>query len=713
MRLKNPAPFTIQTESSSQLALRGKSGELLRLTALEPAIFRVEHLLEGHYRLDRTWSIVAGERDCPLEGRMRDDLSGYSLPDAHPEAKDGWWALTTNMLRVTVDPRTGALTWAEEATEHSFAADLPARPYVYDRAGRTIFHYMVQRPVEHYYGFGEPTGTLDKRGARIRLQNVDAAFYDAEIGEPLYKHIPFYITYIPEQNIAYGLFYDNLAATTFDMGREVNGTYGGAYRYYQAEDGDVDYYMIYGPRIEQVVERYTWLTGRPALLPDYALGYLGSTMSYTEAPDAQVQLAKFADLCREHDIPCDLFHLSSGYTTSPQGKRYVFNWNRQRVPDPAQMVAVFNTAGIHVAPNIKPHLLTSHPRYEEVEQHSGFINDPDTGKPGLNRFWSGGMFDADEGALLDFTDPATYNWWKEQVKTQLLDYGMDAIWNDNNEFELWDDDAVVDGFGQAFRLGLGGRGLCTLLMGRCSYEALSEHNSDKLPFVLSRSGVPGIQRYAQTWSGDNFTSWKTLKWNLPMGLSLGLCGVPHNGHDVGGFLGPAPDPELFVRWVEAGVFFPRFAIHSWNANGTVSEPWMYPEVLPIIRDAIHFRYRFKPHLAALMREAHETGHPIMRPLVYHFADDPLCRTESFDFMVGADMLIAPVVEAGVTSRAVYLPTGQHSSQWIDFYSGDAYAGGQTIEAEAPLERIPVYVRAGASIELLEDGILKQRKYPNR
>ncbi|MBK8023962.1 MAG: hypothetical protein IPK19_21650 [Chloroflexi bacterium] len=202
----------------------------------------------------------------------------------------------------------------------------------------------------------------------------------------------------------------------------------------------------------------------------------------------------------------------------------------------------------------------------------------------------------------------------------------------------------------------------TLLMGRASYEALREHAPHAKPFVLSRAGVPGIQRYAQTWSGDNYTSWETLRWNLPMGLGLGLSGVPNTGHDIGGFFGPAPDPELFVRWVQVGVFFPRFAIHSWNTDGTVNEPWMHPEVLPLIREAIKFRYRLKPHLAALMREAHETGHPIMRPLVYHYADDPRCRGESFDFMVGADLLIAPVLEPGMTSLSGVSP---HRPAWLD------------------------------------------------
>jgi alpha-glucosidase len=207
-------------------------------------------------------------------------------------------------------------------------------------------------------------------------------------------------------------------------------------------------------------------------------------------------------------------------------------------------------------------------------------------------FWGG------EGSHLDFTNPAAYAWWQEHVTQALLDNGIDAMWNDNNEYEIWDDEARCHGFGEPTRIGLL-RSVQTLLMVRASYEAQRAARPDERPFVLSRSGCPGIQRYAQTWSGDNFTSWETLRYNIPMGLGLSLSGVPNTGHDVGGFYGPRPEPELFVRWVQNGIFHPRFCIHSYNTDGTVNEPWMYPEVLPIVRDLIQFRYRLIPYLYTL------------------------------------------------------------------------------------------------------------------
>ena len=304
--------------------------------------------------------------------------------------------------------------------------------------------------------------------------------------------------------------------------------YHGRFRYYQADDGDLDYYLIYGPSIAQVVEKFSALIGRPILPPRWSLGYLGSTMTYTEAPDAQEQLKRFVALCDEHRIPCDLFHLSSGYTLDPNEKRNVFTWNRQRIPDPKAMVENFARAGIKLSPNIKPALLLTHPRYAEVAAFGGFIKQAESDAPEIITFWGGA------GSYLDFTNSQTCEWWKRNVREQLLEYGIISTWNDNNEFEVWDDEARCDGFGEAIPIGLA-RPLQTLLMVRASYEAQKAFRPDERPYVLSRSGCPGIQRYAQTWSGDNTQSWETLKYNIPMGLGLSLSGAPNTGHDVGGF----------------------------------------------------------------------------------------------------------------------------------------------------------------------------------
>ncbi len=694
MHLVMPKKFRFVETTPHSLRFAGDRSEKLEVYVLEEDLIRVKHLPDGVARLDRTWTVVGPNGEMPREGRLRDDLSPFSRPQYAAAAEREFMLLNTEELSLKIDLSSFSIEWAD-GWGRVFARDLRNHAYTYDQRGRSVFHYLVQHPDEHYYGFGEKAGPLDKRGMRMRMQNLDAIGYSAKSSDPLYKHWPFYITFVPELNIAYGLFYDNLATSVFDMGQEVNGLKGATYRYYQAEDGDLDYYLIYGPSIEAVIEKFTRLTGRPTLPPRWSLGYLGSTMSYTDAPNAQAQLKQFVDLCQAHEIPCDMFHLSSGYTTNAQGKRCVFTWNRSRVPNPQQMVSNFEQAGIHLAANIKPYLLEIHPYYDEVRRQQGFIQDAEADTPAMTQFWSGGVYEYDEGSQLDLSNPITFDWWKRQVREALLEYGIKAIWNDNNEFEFPDDQARCAGFGQPLSLGMV-RPLLTLLMGMASFQAMQEYQPQERPFLLTRSGCPGIQRYAQTWSGDNSTSWETLQYNIPMGLGLSLSGMPNTGHDVGGFAGPKPSPELFVRWMQNGIFSPRFTIHSWNSDATTNEPWMHPEVLPLIREAIQFRYRLLPYLYTLFFEATQTGHPIIRPMLYHFPDDPHCWTESFDFMLGPNLLVASVYEEGATTRSVYLP---ENSVWYDFYLGRRYVGGQTIIVDAPLNHIPLFARENSIIPM--------------
>ena len=181
-------------------------------------------------------------------------------------------------------------------------------------------------------------------------------------------------------------------------------------------------------------------------------------------------------------------------------------------------------------------------------------------------------------------------------------------------------------------------------MVKASYEAQQKYKKNLRPYVLTRAGCLPIQRYAQTWTGDNTTNWKTLKYNIPMSLGMSLSGMPNIGHDVGGFYGEKPSPELFVRWLQCGIFHPRFTIHSYNTDGTVNEPWMYPEILLLVQEIIEFRYRLLPYLYSLFRQTSISGEPIIRPLVYQFQDDPQCYKTSFEFMLGDFLLVAPVYE---------------------------------------------------------------------
>jgi alpha-glucosidase len=242
-------------------------------------------------------------------------------------------------------------------------------------------------------------------------------------------------------------------------------------------------------------------------------------------------------------------------------------------------------------------------------------------------------------------------------------------------------------------------------MTRATYEAQAARLPGERVFTVTRAGPPGIQRYAQTWSGDNTTSWHTLRWNIRMGLTMSLSGMFNIGHDVGGFAGPVPDPELLVRWIQSAAFSPRFIMNSWKAGGEVNTPWLHPSVTPIIREWIRLRYRLLPYLYTLYWRAAQFAEPMLRPLCYEFDDDPRAFADSDDFMLGPNLLVASVVEAGQRERSVYLPAGP--AEWLDFWSGKHVAGGRTLVAPAPLERIPLFVPAGAVIPTTDTADMKR------
>ncbi|BAB04423.1 glycoside hydrolase family 31 protein [Halalkalibacterium halodurans] len=700
---KGKRTFSIQTIGEEGIHFTNETGTLdVSVFVLEEHLFRV--LFRKHHTLtvQATWLVAPGMEDIPYEGRDRLDLTPFSLPGFSYERSEneGTVSIHTERLKAYIQLEGFKVTWFEkkDGVWTEVAADRNTQAYNFDGSlGRGIFHYMKRGQEDRYYGLGEKTGSLNRHGRRYRMMNLDPMGYDPIYTDPLYKHIPFYLTRTKEKSW-YGLFYDNTATSTFDMGNELD-NYHGFYRFYHAEEGDLDYYMIVGADAAEVVETFSWLTGKTTMLPKWSLGYSGSTMTYTDAENAQEQLYQFLDDCKTYDIPCDSFQLSSGYTSIGE-KRYVFNWNRSKFPDPKQFIADFHEQGIRLCANIKPCLLQDHPLYEQLKEKGMFINDEDGQEEEVVQFLD------DVGAYLDFTNPETIDWWKRNVTEQLLEFGIDSTWNDNNEYEIWKPDAKAHGFGKPIDIGKI-RPIQPLLMMKASFEAQLEFDTKKRPYLISRSGCPGMQRYCQTWTGDNRTSWDSLKYNIKTGLGLSLSGIYHVGHDVGGFAGEKPDPELFIRWIQNGIFHPRFTIHSWNEDKSVNVPWMYPEIVKPISDLMRFRVTLIPYLYQLMYESYQAYKPIIRPTFYQFPKDERTFTENDDFMVGDHLLVASVVEKGVHQRDVYLP--ENGKGWYDFHSERTYEGGQTITLPAPFNQTPLLVEAGAIIPINDHEVTFETK----
>ena len=610
-------------------------------------------------------------------------MAGFALPEAKVSEADGKLIIETARLRLTIRLEGMRCRWQVFDGEWKEAVrDRPTQAYDFGWWDGRVRHYLAREADEQIFGLGEVSGDQDRAGRRVRLAPIDAFGYSARSSGPLYKHIPFSITRRPRTGVSFGLYYDTYADCAFDLGCERD-NYHGLYRSFEADAGDLDLYVLAGPDLGAIARRFTWLTGRPALMPAWSLGYSGSTMALADAPDAQDQLLAWLEECRARDIPSPSFHLSSGYVETG-GQRHVFHWNPEKFPDPADFVSAFAERGVRLAANIKPALLTTHPDFALAERLGLLISDSEGGAA-LAQFWDG------LGAWLDFTNPETDAWWRSKVTKSLLDVGVAATWNDNNEFEIWSPGAKAHAGPAAAT-----RAVQPLLMMRASRGAQVEHAPKTRPFLVSRSGCAGMQRYAQTWSGDNSTSWETLRYNLKMGLGLAISGVSNSGHDVGGFAGPPPDPELFIRWVEMGIFMPRFSIHSWNDDGSVNSPWMHEEAAEVIADLIRLRCRYQTYLHYLSWRYARNFEPIWRPLFYDFPDDPAAWEERDDFMLGPSLLIAPVVEAGADERLVRLPA---SADWIDPWTGQRLAGGEHAPISAPLGRPVFLVREGAILPI--------------
>ncbi|MDR2392234.1 MAG: DUF4968 domain-containing protein, partial [Planctomycetota bacterium] len=301
-------------------------------------------------------------------------------------------------------------------------ADVKGRSYQKDHLGR-VYHYLERGPADRYYGFGETAGHLDKADYRVRLSPKDAIGYDPEKASCLYKHIPFYIRFDGAGRRASGLFYHNFWDAEFVMGSEISG-YWPPYTYYAADGGDVDLFFVNGPGIDDVVRRYTDLTGKTIMQPRYSLGYLGSTMYYSELPaDCDAHILDFIDRNREEGIPVDGFQLSSGYCAGADGKRHFFTWNSKRFPNPERFFKEMAKRGISVSPNIKPGMLLTHPDYAEVDKAGGFIRDPHDLESYVDRWWGG------KGSFFDFTNPAGRRAWMTLMKRRLLAKGVTSLWN--------------------------------------------------------------------------------------------------------------------------------------------------------------------------------------------------------------------------------------------------------------------------------------------
>lgn len=553
---------------------------------------------------------------------------------------------------------------------------------------------------EAYFGFGPYAGPLNRRGHTIQGWNSDT-FQWQEYWTPLYMTMPFFYGLRGVEgsrpSTAWGLFFNNPARPVFRMGTQWGDKFS-----FEAGDGQIDYFFFGGGRdheMKNVLSRYTELTGAPTMLPKWAFGYHLSRWTFNN----QGWVEWLAQEFRNQDIPLDAIYLDLDYMDADANDYYedgtlrqlTFNYNFPNVPG---MINYTGQRGVKLIPLVEPWLSTGDPKWGEAYGQLHFIKDYDLNQM-ITPIYFGSV------SWIDFSSSPARNWWRGKLVNFLNQYPLAGIWNDLNEpadneaigrnGQYWLDGRYPNQW-DSRRFHLNEKNVYNIRETSLTYEALLQKYPGKRPFVLSRAGFPGIQRYALGWSGDNVASWDHCRHNIRLGVSVMSSGQANFGHDVGGFVGN-PSAELNTRWHEWASMTPFFRSHSIKDNEQ-REPWRYGDYYGgLMRNVIKFRYQLMPYLYTLAHQSSVNGIPMNTPTVMHFQDDPGTHYQNdYDFMVGDNLLASGVYEQGASQRWTYLPAG---TDWYNFYTGEKLAGGNWAMQQAPLGRIPLYARAGAIVPM--------------
>lgn len=562
------------------------------------------------------------------------------------------------------------------AEGQTISEDYPGNGFGAACIGERINWYRKLQPDERFVGLGEVLGPLDKRGSGYTLNNTDTYKYgDPRL--PVYTNVPFFIGI--HHQLLYGLFFHNSYKSFFNFGLSTP-----EYSSITADGGDIDYFLITAHSISDILEHYTRLTGRIPLPPKWAIGYHQSRCSYFP----QDRVLQIAETFRRKKIPADGIVLDADYLVEYEP----FRIHPQRFPDMKGMNDQLRQLHFEVTASVNP----------GIKIDSTYIAWKDGLKAGVYiRYSNGQLYQADiwpnRNHYVDYTSPRGRDWWSSQMK-MLPDHGIHGFWNDMNEPAVggsYIPDNLAFQFDGHGSNSLEAKNLFGMLMARSSYEAARKYTPDRRPFVLTRSGFAGVQRYAAVWSGDNTAKDEYLLGGQLLNTQMGLSGIPFTGDDIGGYIG-VTSRELFARWIAIGSLQPYARNHK-EAYAAANEPWSYGEESEAIARAyIGFRYQLLPYLYSLFYEASEKGTPVSRSLSMYWpfrnqVYDPLYQYQS---MLGPSLLLVPVTPSEKIKK-LYLPPGK----WYDLHTDALLSGDQEITIEPPLHQLPVYVKASSIIPM--------------
>ena len=625
------------------------------------------------------WDGAGPEPSYALAGRCPEpDPRAVLEPD-----KDGAWRVVAERVTVVVS-RNGAV---EVRTPGGVVLrrDLPPRWWEPVGGGEARW---VQRsevaPDARFFGLGGRASGPRLRDGTYRLWNTDPGHPFVPGDDPLYITMP--VQMVVADAATHLVFHDTTWDGTVTLREGEDGAGSGHDRAGTAElrmdGGPLRCWVIVGTPA-RVLHAWAALTGAPALPPAWALGHHHARWGFGSEQEVRRIVAGY----REHGLPLDAVHLDIDHYDAHR----VFTVDTDNFPKLSVLSDELRREGIRLvsivdaAVGVRP----GDAVYDSGTAEDAFVRDA-AGNVVEGLVWPG------ESVFPDFTRARTRAWWGGLYEERLAQ-GFAGFWHDMNEptsFTAFGENTLP----RSVRHDLEGRGgdhreahnVYALCMARAGYEALRELVPEERPFVFSRSGWAGMQRYGGTWSGDVATGWPGLRASLALVMGLGLCGVPYSGPDVGGFDG-SPSPELYLRWFQLGAYLPLFRTHASLRAGR-REPWEFgEEVVEHARVALVERRRLSPYFMTLAHLARRTGAPYVRPLWWGAPEDRALRDCEDAFLLGDCLLVAPVLEPGVDRRAVRLPRGR----WYDTVTGRAYEGPGQVLLDAPLSRVPVLARAGA------------------
>ncbi len=550
----------------------------------------------------------------------------------------------------------------------------------YRTEGSKVETRKVLRDDEQFFGLGEKTGPLNRRGHSYTMWNSDKPCY-SENEDPLYKSIPFFLS-----TYNYGIFFDNTYKTEFDFGEQSED-----YFSFSAPDGPFIYYFMYGKDFKEIIGSYTRLTGKPIMPPKWALGWSQSRGMLTN----EKLTREIANEYRERNIPCDIIYQDIGWVDGLQN----FDWRKDRYDNPEKMLSDLSENGFKVIVSQDPVISqATEKQWKEANEKGFFVVDDRTDKA-YDMPWPWGG----NAGVVDFTNPEVADWWGD-LQQKPLDDGVKGFWTDMGE-PAWSNEESTDRLHMKHYLGMHDEihNVYGLTWDKVVTEQFEKHNPNQRVFQMTRAAYAGMQRYTFGWSGDSGNGqdvtdgWDNMANQIPVGLSAGMGLIPFWTSDISGYCGDIKDydefAELYIRWLQFGIFNPLSRAHHEGNNAV--EPWLFGEEAErIAKKSIELKYQLHPYIYTYARKAYDTGLPIMRALLLEFPKDKKTYEADDEFMFGEEILVAPVVEEGVTIKNVYLPKGD----WVDYNNTSiTYEGEQEIKYDAPLDVIPMFVKKGAII----------------